>query len=170
MVESEEDKSDVIPVKTSKVKPKSAPKPAASKEKPKPCTANLKVPKARLDHDGKSATSETKPRSAANAKAPTKDASPNTNVLMAASDINTLPEFAWAAWSTTFLPTLYNCLACADNPFVLDTDMVKVIQEILYIVYPDSDYRLKVSDKMYAMVSPLSQVIIMLSSDWYVSR
>ncbi|KAI0244949.1 hypothetical protein BJV78DRAFT_1092706, partial [Lactifluus subvellereus] len=54
-------------------------------------------------------------------------------------------------WSTTFLPTLYSRLGCASNPFVLDADMVKVIQDIIDLVYPDTDYQVRTNDRIFAM-------------------
>lgn len=60
---------------------------------------------------------------------------------MPVSDINTLPEFAWSTWGTNFLPTLYSCLGCARDPFVLDADMIKGVQEIHDYAYPNLDYQ-----------------------------
>jgi hypothetical protein len=82
-------------------------------------------------------------------------ASSSNNVAVAvdtASDLNVLPEFARAAWSTSFLPTLYSRLACSNDPFVIDLDLVTAIQEIVDIVYPNTTYKVRLNDKMYSMV------------------
>ncbi|KAI0245201.1 hypothetical protein BJV78DRAFT_1140472, partial [Lactifluus subvellereus] len=62
-----------------------------------------------------------------------------------------LPEFARAAWSTTFLPTLYDCLGCSGDPFVINSDMVKAIQEVVDFVYPGSNYQVHAGDKLINM-------------------
>jgi hypothetical protein len=77
--------------------------------------------------------------------------SASTNVVKT-SDIKTLPEFVRATWSSRFLPTVYNCLACSLDPFVVDIDLVKAIQEILDIVYPASGYKVRLNDKISSMV------------------
>ena len=68
------------------------------------------------------------------------------------SDAGALPEFARATWSTSFLPTLYKCLACSSDPFVIGPDLVNVVQEIVNIVYPDSNYQVRSNDKIFTMV------------------
>jgi len=80
-------------------------------------------------------------------------------VLLSTSDVDGLPEFARAAWSTSFLPTLYDALACAPKPWDLpgDTsDMVKFIQGILDAVYPGTGYRVKLNDRIFSMVRGFS--------------
>ncbi|KAH9996357.1 hypothetical protein BJV77DRAFT_960725 [Russula vinacea] len=51
------------------------------------------------------------------------------------SDLSRLPEFAHAARSTKFLPTLYDCLGCSPNPFVINPDIVEAIQEVVDFAY-----------------------------------
>ncbi|KIM80299.1 hypothetical protein PILCRDRAFT_49899, partial [Piloderma croceum F 1598] len=75
-------------------------------------------------------------------------------VLLSTSDVDGLPEFARAAWSTSFLPTLYDSLACASKPWDLPgdgSDMVKFIQEILDSVYPGTGYQVKLNDRIFSM-------------------
>jgi hypothetical protein len=79
--------------------------------KPKPCLANLQLPNPKIKHT-----------------------SPAASNSGDSHNVNSLPEFAQSAWSISFLPTLYNLLAHASNPFVIDTDMVKVIQNLVNIV------------------------------------
>jgi hypothetical protein len=70
-----------------------------------------------------------------------KHMSPATNIsLVTSNSIHALPEFAQLALSTTSLPTLYSCLGSTSDPFMIDADMVKAIQEIIDLVYPDVDY------------------------------
>ncbi|KAH9956764.1 hypothetical protein BC827DRAFT_1270683 [Russula dissimulans] len=45
-----------------------------------------------------------------------------------------------SAWCTSFLPTLYNCLEHSSDPFVINPDMVKEIQEKVDMVYLDNDH------------------------------
>jgi hypothetical protein len=71
------------------------------------------------------------------------------------SDVDGLPEFARARWTTSFLPMLYSCLASASNPWELyeaDSDLVGTIQEIVDVVYPKSGYRVDLGDKIFLTV------------------
>ncbi|KAF8486342.1 hypothetical protein DFH94DRAFT_614452, partial [Russula ochroleuca] len=77
---------------------------------------------------------------------------PNSRGLVvtgtSASDLSSLPEFAHAAWSTKFLPTLYDCLGCSSNPFVINPNIVKAIQEVVDFAYPGSEYIVCANDKL----------------------
>jgi len=105
---------------------------AKPKPKSKPHLANSKVPKDRVERRSSSVTDISAPSD---------------------HNVTVLPEFARSAWSTTFLPTLYARLGCSPDPFVIDADMVKVIQEIVDLVYPDIEYQVQVDDKIFTMVS-----------------
>ena len=72
---------------------------------------------------------------------------------LATSDVSALPQFACTTWGTHFLPTLYNCLGTAADPFLIDTDMLKLVQEIHDVAYPYSDYQVQGNNKIFAMVS-----------------
>jgi hypothetical protein len=72
--------------------------------------------------------------------------------LAMGSDTTGLPDFARSAWSTSFLPTLYSRLGSSSNPFVLGADMVQVIQEVVNLVYPNSDYQVRVNDRIFTLV------------------
>jgi hypothetical protein len=88
-------------------------------------------------------------------EAPVSVGSPDI-VLLSTSDVDGLPEFACAAWSTSFLPTLYNSLGCAPKPWDLPgdgSDMVKFVQEILDTVYPGTGYWVKLNDRIFSMVN-----------------
>ena len=128
----DEDDSDVIPVKTSNLRPKPKSKPKSGEQK--------------------LATSAVEPRSA---KVPKPDSSSAeiTSAPASSNIINTLPEFARSTWGTTFLPTLYDRLGRSPDPFVIDVDMVKVIQEVVDLAYPDSDYQVRLGDRIFAQVS-----------------
>jgi hypothetical protein len=158
-----EDDSDTIPAKTSRAKPVQKSTSLEVKSKSKPRSANLKVPKP--EPESAILEAKSKPRSA-NLKAPKSEpkiASPSADISEAAtSDINTLPEFARSAWSTSFLPTLYNLLGCSDNPFMIDANMLKVIQEVLDYAYPECIYVIGVDDRIFSQVS--------LSSVYHVSK
>jgi hypothetical protein len=168
-----EDESNVILTRTSKVKPKSAQASTAIKAKPKskPRSAHLKVP----TFEPLEAKPKSKPHSA-NVKVPKPESESEpepeaSNISgVAASDVNALPEFALSTWGTSFLPTLYNRLACAPDPFVLDADMVKVIQEIIDLVYPDSDYQVRVNDRIFTMVSLLSFTVYFQMTDMFLGE
>lgn len=136
---------------TSKAKPTSKARPA-----------NPKVLGPKPGAERKPAISEVKPGKSklhsASSKVPkTENGIPHAaNILGAAtSDINTLPEFARSTWGNTFLPTLYDRLGRAPDPFLIDADMVKVIQEVVDLSYPDSDYQVHLGDRIFALVSLL---------------
>jgi hypothetical protein len=101
-------------------------------------TANFKVPKV----------SKVKPQPEKTIKA----AKTTAEVLVAASDISTLPEFARATWSTHFLPTLYDCLGCSCDPFVINLDIIKPVQAAVVAAYPVSEYRVVANDRLITMV------------------
>jgi hypothetical protein len=70
-------------------------------------------------------------------------------------DIETVPEFCRATWSTRFLPTIYHRLGVAPKPWELadgEAGMVEVIQEVLDYVYPGTTYTVKHGDKIFTMV------------------
>jgi hypothetical protein len=77
---------------------------------------------------------------------------PSSHNSQRQADINTLPKFARARWSSRFLPTLYDCLGCSDNPFVINPDLLKVVQEVVDFIYPDSVYQVRVTDKFFTLV------------------
>jgi hypothetical protein len=97
-------------------------------------------------------------------------ASPAISSSTDSHDVNNLPEFARSAWSTLFLPTLYDCLGRASDPFVLGADMVKVIQEIVDIVYPFAEYRVLVDDRIFTMVCVLSFLLCFHTTDTYIGE
>ena len=133
----------IILANKSKVKPKTIKKSVTTTLKVKPTlksnprSASV-VPKPALDHDTSLAV----------------NISPN---------IDTLPEFAQSTWSTSFLPMLYSRLGSAPNPFLIDTDMVNAVQEVVDIVYPGSDYQVRVNDRIFTLVSLLP--LYLVSSD-----
>jgi hypothetical protein len=96
--------------------------------------------------------SKSKPCSIERASTPANSSSGN-------SDFNALPEFARSAWSTSFLPTLYDRLGQSPDPFVIDVDMVKAIQDVVDLAYPETDYQVRASDKIFNMVIALSFTI-----------
>jgi hypothetical protein len=69
------------------------------------------------------------------------------------ADISTLPEFARMTWSTRFLPTLYDCLGCSREPFVICVNIIKPVQEVVDATYPGSGYRVIANDRLITMVS-----------------
>jgi hypothetical protein len=81
--------------------------------------------------------------------------SASSNPSASTQDIETLPEFCRATWSTRFLPTIYHCLGAAPKPWELadgEAGMVEVIQEVLDYVYPGMTYTVKHGDKIFTMV------------------
>jgi hypothetical protein len=97
--------------------------------KPKPCLANLQLPNPKI-----------------------KRTSPAASNSGNSYNVNSLPEFAQLAWSISFLPILYNLLAHASDPFVINANMVKVIQNLVNIVYPYVEYKVTVNDKIFIIV------------------
>jgi hypothetical protein len=93
-----------------------------------------------------------------------------TDVLVStsASDILTLPEFARATWSTHFLPTLYDCLGCSRDPFVINSDIIKPIQAVVNAAYPGSGYRVVINDRLITMVC--ERLLIHTSADRHIHR
>jgi hypothetical protein len=136
MRSASEDESDDAP-RVTKVKPKTV-----RKSKAPTLEAKLKQAKS-------------KPHSVSS----TDRASPAANSSAGNSDFNSLPEFARSAWSTSFLPTLYDRLGQSPDPFVIEADMVKAIQEMIDLAYPDTDYQVRASDKIFIMV-----IVYLLSS------
>ena len=86
----------------------------------------------------------------------------NSNMPLASLNDN-LPQFAHSAWASKFLPTLYTFLGSLKKPWELsdpkETDDVKTIQMIVDIVYPHSNYMVKLNDKIYLMVHELSHLL-----------
>lgn len=66
-----------------------------------------------------------------------------------------LPEFVRADWVTRFLPTLSRCFGASADPwniFSKGEETLKVIQDIVNIVFPGNMYRARWGDKIYATV------------------
>ena len=93
-----------------------------------------------------------------------------TEALVATSafDVSTLPEFARATWSTHFLPTLYDCLGCSCDPFVINADIIKSIQAVVVAAYPDSEYKVVANDRLITMVC--KHLLIYTSTDRHIYR
>lgn len=50
---------------------------------------------------------------------------------------------------------LYDCLGKSLIPFVIDADMLKVIQELVDLSYPNTEYEVWASSKIFSIVSVL---------------
>src|ERR1700733_11894819 len=94
IIVSASEESDAVPIKTKTApKPKNAQKPAAAKLeakpdsnlKPKPRSATLKIPNPKIERTSPAASNSGDSR-----------------------EVNGLPEFAQSAWSTSFLPSVYD--------------------------------------------------------------
>jgi hypothetical protein len=140
-----EDDSNAPPVKTSNTT-------RHSKPAQKSNTAFGAKPRSKPESEQKSTITEVKPKS--KPRSATETAAETAGVA-ATADVNTLPEFARSTWGTTFLPTLYDRLGFASDPFLIDVDMVKVIQEVVDLAYPDSDYQVRLGDRIFGQVSLL---------------
>lgn len=83
----------------------------------------------------------------------------SVNPASTSSDsISSLPEFAHAAWSSQFLPTLYHQLGSSSEPWKLFTkgnEMLLIIQELVNTIYPGTKYRAKWGDRICSMVRSL---------------
>ena len=156
IIVSVSEESDAAPVKKkTAIKPKTTQKSAATKlevkpnlnPKPKPRSANLQLPNPKIERT-----------------------SPAASNSGDSHDVNSLPEFARSAWSTSFLPTLYDLLARASDLFVIDADMVKVIQNLVNIVYPYAEYKVTVNDKIFIMVCVSSSKFCFRVTDIYLGK
>lgn len=70
-------------------------------------------------------------------------------------DLNQLPPFARAAYASVFLPTLYHRLGCSEKPFTefsKGDKMVAVVQEVVDLVWPHSDWEVRWGDKLCSLV------------------
>ena len=66
-----------------------------------------------------------------------------------------LPEFARASWVALFLPTLYHRFGIAINPwetFTKGNKMLKIIQQVVNVVYPGNTYHARWGDKICSAV------------------
>lgn len=67
-----------------------------------------------------------------------------------------VPRFMEAAWSTTFLPTLYDSLGRSTQPFADFAKGQKVeakLQEAIDFVWPGTDFKIQWSDTPCSKVS-----------------
>ena len=87
---------------------------------------------------------------------------PSTSSAPTSSDASTsvliLPEFARAAWTSRFLPTLYHRFGSSNKPwkmFTKGSEMLSIIQEVINAVYPDINYRAKWGDRICSVVRSL---------------
>jgi hypothetical protein len=46
------------------------------------------------------------------------------------------------------LPTLYDCLGCSPDPFVIDSDIIGTIQAVVDFAYPQEGYRVCAGDNL----------------------
>ncbi|KAH9163592.1 hypothetical protein EDB89DRAFT_1859870 [Lactarius sanguifluus] len=67
-------------------------------------------------------------------------------------DNDKVPSFISSDWTTRFLPTLYHILFCSEKPFhdfSKGSGLVRTVQKVLDIVYPDHSYVVTVNCKLY---------------------
>ncbi|KII89806.1 hypothetical protein PLICRDRAFT_174639 [Plicaturopsis crispa FD-325 SS-3] len=113
---------------------------SASASRPKPTKTE--------DHPSKATLGHLKLRTTSLTSAPATPSPSGSQVLLSSpahtnADVAHLPEFARAAWSSTFLPTLYAFLAASDTPWSpcpRDQDLVAVFQEIVDACWPGTNY------------------------------
>ena len=70
-------------------------------------------------------------------------------------ELDQLPPFARAAYTSVFLPTLYNRLGASKKPFTefsKGDEMVAAVQEVVDRVWPESGWTVKWGDKLCALV------------------
>lgn len=70
-------------------------------------------------------------------------------------EITNIPAFARIGWQTVFLPTLYDRMGSSDQPFSKfnkDARIVPVLQEVLNLSFPGTDYEVKWCDKICSQV------------------
>jgi hypothetical protein len=143
VIESDSE-NEAIPTPKAEPKPKQLKPAKIAKQDVKPA----KITKQDVSKPAKIAKPDIKP-----AKMAKPDVKPAKGAVSEAPSQDAIPEFACAAWSTRFLPTLYDCLGCAADPFVMDPDMVKCIQEVVDLVHPEADYTVRLNDKIFVRVS-----------------
>ncbi|KAF7977690.1 hypothetical protein HWV62_2940 [Athelia sp. TMB] len=70
------------------------------------------------------------------------------------SDLDQLPHFARAAYTSVFLPTLYHRLGCSEKPFTefsKGDEMVAAIQQVVDCVWPESNWTVRWGDKLCSL-------------------
>lgn len=73
--------------------------------------------------------------------------------------VTKLPHFMQAAWSTAFLPTLYDSLGHSSQPFADFTKGPKVVsklQEAIDLIWPGTDFQIQWPDVPCTKVSAMS--------------
>ena len=76
----------------------------------------------------------------------------------ARAKVTKLPHFMQAAWSTTFLPTLYDSLGCLSQPFADFAKGLKVVgklQEAIDLIWPCTNFQIQWSDVPCTKVSAM---------------
>ena len=125
----------------------------------KPIRAKAKLPCSLIKQNASTATSQrpTKPHARA-----TKKEVVNVTVAVSTgspdsrSKMVDIPRFMIAAWSTSFLPMLYDSLGRSKKPFVhflKGLDIVGKLQEAIGLVWPGTDYAIQWSDLACSKVS-----------------
>jgi hypothetical protein len=77
--------------------------------------------------------------------------SSTSSSLARSTEVEGIPEFARAAWTTSFLPALYNNLYLSERPFkdfLKGQEVVQRIQTLVDVVYPDSGYCVRWGDDL----------------------
>jgi hypothetical protein len=88
---------------------------------------------------------------------PRSDSSMGTDrSLERSTEIDRIPDFAREAWTTDFLPMIYNKLFLSRKPFEdfrKGHQVIQYIQDTVDIVYPTSGHHVKWSDEICQTVS-----------------
>ena len=81
--------------------------------------------------------------------------SPNKSSDDMSDEVDQLPHFARAAYTSVFLPTLYHRLGCSPKPFTefsKGDGMVAAVQEVVDCVWPESGWIVRWGDKLCSLV------------------
>ncbi|KAH9012196.1 hypothetical protein EDB85DRAFT_1845436, partial [Lactarius pseudohatsudake] len=67
-------------------------------------------------------------------------------------DEHRVPSFIMSDWTTRFLPTLYHIMFCSERPFHdfgKGTGLLRTVQQVIDLIFPDHSYFVTVESKLY---------------------
>jgi hypothetical protein len=112
--------------------------------KPKMCNQESKKIRAKREAQAKAKVIEV---GASNSSRSTSNSSTNSRQL---------PDFMVSAWTTTFLPTIYQSLGCSEKPFshyCKGPEIIGKLQVAVDMVWPGTDYQVTWGDHPSLKVS-----------------
>ena len=89
-------------------------------------------------------------------------------VSTSTSNVLTLLKFTHATWITHFLPTLYDCLGCLCEPFVISPDIIIPVQAVVNTAYLSLKYKVVTNNRLITMI--YKYLLIRTSADGHIYR